>query len=372
MSDVWSALSENLAPSERVAQEWLSGLGQNRGTPVEVLVSLLDAGGDTSFLYRADLPAGVLDAAVVHPSKQVWGRAAESGRLSRAQWDRLLAATAGLPLHGVLAEMAEEHEDGRRRGARVGVDLAPSPEARPPATPAEIAALAETVPDITAGDRSYALWWVAALHDDPAAMRQLASSANLLIRRSVARAVHLPPDVVAQLAHDEDRVVRLFLSESCDDAPGDLLLDVWSWWSGSFSFPGRPRNHPNFPRDGLLRFADDPRARVRLLALDDPASGDDLVERFSRDPDSEVRGRAAEDPRLSPDSAVRLTQDTAGEVYHPARRNPALPPAYLVSLLLDERSALDAARNPALPVAVMHRMIASAAKGRGKGPHAPA
>ena len=369
MSDVWSALSDNLAPSERVAQKWLSGLGQNRAAPVEVLVSLFDAGGDTGFLYRADLPAGVLDAAVVHPSKQVWGRAAESGRLSRDQWDRLLAHTAGLRVHEVLAEMAEEQVGGPPPGPRVGVDRPPSPDSRPPATPAEIAALADTVPDITATHRSDALWWVAALHDDPAAMRQLASSAKLLIRRSVARAVHLPPDVVDLLAHDEDRVVRLFLSESCDDAPGDVLLDVWSWWPGSFSFLGRPRNHPNFPRDGLLRFADDPRPRIRLLALDDPASGDDLVERFSRDPDSEVRGRAAEDPRLSPDSAVRLTQDTAGEVYHRARRNPALPPAYLVSLLLDEGSALDAARNPALPVAVMHRMIAPAEQGRGKGPH---
>ncbi len=108
------------------------------------------------------------------------------------------------------------------------------------------------------------------------------------------------PDVVESPAHDEDRVVRLFLTESCDDAPADLLLDVWTWWPGSFSFPGRPRNHLNFPRDGLLRFADDPEPRLRLLALDDPASDADLVERFSRDPDGEVRRRAAEDPRLSP------------------------------------------------------------------------
>ncbi|WP_427918586.1 hypothetical protein [Streptomyces sp. cg40] len=369
MSDVWSALSEDLAPSERVAREWLSGLGQNRGAPVEVLVSLFDAGGDTSFLYRADLPAGVLDAAVVHPSKFVWGRAAESGRLSRDQWDRLLVAAAGLPRHRIVAEMAEEQLNSRPSG---GVYRAPSPESRPPAGPAEIAAMADTVPDITADSRSSTLRWVAALHEDPAAMRQLASSAKLLIRRSVARAAHLPPDVVDLLAHDEDRVVGLFLAESCDDAPADVLVDVWAWWSGSFSFPGRPRNHPNFPRDNLLRYADDPRPRVRLLALDDPASGDDLVERFSRDPDSEVRGRAAEDPRLSPDSAVRLTQDTAKAVYHPARRNPALPTEYLVSLLLDERSALDAARNPALPVTVMHRMIALAQDGRVKGPHAPA
>ncbi|MFG2776517.1 hypothetical protein ACGFY7_01490 [Streptomyces prunicolor] len=369
MNDVWSALFEGVRPNERVTNGWLTGLGLNKAAPVEVLVNLFDV-GEASFLYRTDLPTGVLDAAVAHPSRNVWGRAAESGKLSRGQWDRLLAATAGLPVHGLLAEMADEQDDYRRRGARIGVDRPPSPESRAPTTPAEIAAMADTVPDITANDRSYALWWVAALHDDAAAMRQLAPSAKLLIRRSVARAVHLPADVVDLLARDEDRVVRLFLTESCDDAPGDLLLDVWTWWPGSFSFPGRPRNHPNFPRDGLLRFADDPRPRMRLLALDDPASGDDLVERFSRDPDDEVRARAAQDPRLSPEAAARLTQDSATRVHHPARRNPALPPAFLVPLLLDERSAREAAQNPALPVAVMHRMITPA--GKEKGPHAPA
>jgi hypothetical protein len=35
----------------------------------------------------------------------------------------------------------------------------------------------------------------------------------------------------------------------------EVLLEVAAWWDGSLSFPGRPRNHPNFPRDGLLRFA---------------------------------------------------------------------------------------------------------------------
>ncbi|MFE5711817.1 hypothetical protein ACFQ7J_13505 [Streptomyces sp. NPDC056501] len=49
---------------------------------------------------------------------------------------------------------------------------------------------------------------------------------------------------VERLAHDEDRVVRLFLAESCDDAPADMLLEVWQWWNGSFSAPGRPRTHP--------------------------------------------------------------------------------------------------------------------------------
>ncbi|MFI0716492.1 hypothetical protein ACH4SK_39085 [Streptomyces inhibens] len=221
--------------------------------------------------------------------------------------------------------------------------------------------MASTVPEIVPDHRTYALWWVAALHDNSDAMRQLASSSNLWTRRSVARAAHLPQDVVDLLARDEDRVVRLFLAESCDDAPADLLLDVWTWWPGSFSFPGRPRNHPNFPRHGLLRFADDPQPRLRLLAPHDPASTGALVEQFSRDPDTSVRGRAAEDPRLSPASAVRLADDADPGVRRLARRHPALPPAFLVPLLLYERRAKDTAENPAIPAAIMRRMIAPAA-----------
>ncbi|MCW2933809.1 MAG: hypothetical protein JWM19_4771 [Actinomycetia bacterium] len=68
-------------------------------------------------------------------------------------------------------------------------------------------------------------------------MRQLARSPKLLVRRSVARAPRLPTDVAALLARDEDRVVRLFLAESCDDAPPERLLKVAGWWYG----PGLPK-----------------------------------------------------------------------------------------------------------------------------------
>ncbi|MFJ2091569.1 hypothetical protein ACIOEW_20195 [Streptomyces sp. NPDC087901] len=354
----WAALSEGSRPSEHTAQAWLRGLGSNRAAPAEVLVGLFDTGKTPSvyFLYRDDLPAGVLDAAAVHPARNIRISAAESGRLSPAQWSRLLAATAGSALRDALAELAAEQAPG----ARVGIEQAPDPASRPPSSPAEIAAMAAAVPDITADDRTYALWWVAALHSDADAMRRLVVSPNLRIRRSVARAPHLPPDVVDVLAHDEDRIVRLFLTESCEDAPADLLLEVWSWWPGSFSFPGRPRNHPNFPRHGLLRFAEDPDPRFRLLALDDPASSAALAERFSRDPDAQVRGSAAGDLRLSPESAVVLTGDDDPDVRRSAWRSPVLPPDVLVSLLLDEQSAEDAARNTAIPTAVMHRMIALA------------
>lgn len=368
--DPWAALTDGSEPSERTAQQWLHGLGFNRAAPAEVLVSLFDAGESpfVYFLYRDDLPAGVLDAAIVHPDRNIRALAAESGRLSSAQWGRLLAATPASARRDVLAELAAEQIAFRASGSRIGVSQAPDRTSRPPSSPAEIEAMAAAVRDIDTNDRSYAVWWIAALHADADAMRQLAVSPNLWIRRSVARSPRLPSDVVNLLAHDEDRIVRLFLTESCEDAPADLLLEVWRWWPGSLSFPGRPRNHPNFPRHALLRFADDPEPRMRLLALDDPASDTVLVERFSHDPDARVRGSAAADHRLSPESAVRLACDADETVRWTAWCNPVLPPAFLVSLILDEHSAQYAARNPAIPAAVMHRMVAlAAASSRAEG-----
>jgi hypothetical protein len=200
--------------------------------------------------------------------------------------------------------------------------------------------------------------WVAGLHDDPEAMRRLAHSVHPLIRRSVARAAHLPPDVVAHLGRDTDRTVQLFLAESCDDATSEVLLSVAAWWSGSLSHPDRPRSHPNFPRAGLLRFAEDPNPLLRRLALDDPKSDAALAERFVDDPHDLVRARAAVDPRLSASTLDRLLDEP--EQHSRAACNPGLPTARLVDLLCSARSARAAAANPRIPAAVMHRMLAEA------------
>ncbi|MFF7049872.1 PE-PGRS family protein [Streptomyces griseorubiginosus] len=210
--------------------------------------------------------------------------------------------------------------------------------------------------DFDPGVRYRPLDWVVALHDDPDAMRSLAASSHPLVRRSVARARHLPPEAVERLARDEDRVVQLLLAESCDDAPAEMLLRVWRWWDGSLTVPDRPRSHPNFPREDLLRYADDPSPRMRRLALDDPRSTADLVERFSRDPSEEVRHRAALDPRLPPVAAARLLEDPHEHVRDAAARHPRLP-ARLLTRLLRSGGVETAARNPALPVEVMRRMV---------------
>ncbi|SMF44627.1 hypothetical protein [Streptomyces sp. Amel2xC10] len=201
--------------------------------------------------------------------------------------------------------------------------------------------------------------WVKDLHDDPGALRRLAASAHPFVRSAVARVGRLPADVVELLARDEDRVVRLFLAESCEDAPAEMLLSVWRWWTGSFSHPDVPHGHPNFPRHDLLRYADDPSPRMRRLALDDPDSTAELVERFARDPADEVRRRAASDPRLSAASAVRLLSDPHQGVRYEAARHPRLPARTLAELLRDPESAQEAARHPGIPVAVMRRMAAA-------------
>ncbi|MEU3425355.1 PE-PGRS family protein [Streptomyces gardneri] len=262
---------------------------------------------------------------------------------------RTLAAHPRLPAAALAALLADENEPVRR-AASVHPEL--SEEQR-----------AECLPGLDLDGMRHDVPWVRDLHGDPEAMRRIAASCHPLLRGTVARARHLPPDVVERLARDEDRVVRLFLAESCDDTPADMLLEVWQWWNGSFSSPGRPRTHPNFPRAGLLPYATDPHPRLRQLALDDPESTPELVERFSRDEDGEVRLRAATDPRLSAASAVRLLDDGSAAVRHAAARHPALPARSLVRALRDRDLGRDAVMNPALPDSVMHWMIDTAAAG---------
>jgi len=354
----WSMLTSTSDVSRKVALSWLSGLGFNRAAPADVLLALLDA-DEPGLLWREDLPPEVLDAAVVHTARRVRATAAETGHLSQDQWERLIATSQSSRERELLTEFAAEHLATQRlsRGGR-GIGRAPHPGATPPTTPEQIAAAAAEVPDIDPDGQTTALWWIGALHHSAEAMRQLAASPKLLVRRSVARAAHLPEDVVALLARDEDRVVRLFLAESCDDAPPQMLLEVASWWDGSLSFPGRPRNHPNFPRDGVLRYATDPNPCLRALTLDDPAATSALVEELSLDPDRLVRMAAGADRRLSPDSLRRLTTDPDQAVRWRAWMNPSLPADALVRLLLDAHSAEYSAHNPLIPIPAMRHMIA--------------
>lgn len=353
--DPWGSFFHG-RPTKRLRRAWLEGLGFNHAAPRHVLLRLLDT-GVVGFLFRSDLPPVIVEAAIVHPDKRVLGTIVESRILTAEQWDRLLSSVADPGLREQLAVDAQHHAAARAYREHKAAGLAACTGTPPPTTHAEIARMAASVPDVDPEHVTHALDWVEVLHGDGDTMRQLATSTNLWIRRSVARAPRLPEDVADRLAHDQDRVVRLFLAESCDDAPAEMLLEVWTWWTGSLSFPGRPRNHPNFPRYNLLRFANDPDPRMRRLALDDPASTPALVAEFSRDADAEVRADVAKDPRLAPGDAARLIEDVDQRVRQAAQTHPSLPRHALVGLLLDERTAATAARNPAIHTPAMRHMI---------------
>ncbi|MFI9598550.1 HEAT repeat domain-containing protein [Streptomyces sp. NPDC052043] len=242
----------------------------------------------------------------------------------------------------LVAELGQDLDPAVRGTVSVRPDLTEEERAR---VPVEIDPKARCSP----------LPWVRALQDDEEAMRRCASSSHLLVRRSVACAKNLPPDVVERLARDEDWLVRLFLAENCAQAPAEVLLEMCRTWDGysAARFP----EHPNFPRKSTLQYADNPVAGMRRLALEDPGATADLVERFSRDPDRGVRRRALRDPRLTPASVIRLLDDPDWTIREAAARDPRLTTRTLTSLLHDATTAMSAAANPAIPEHVMHHLL---------------
>ncbi|MET8137278.1 hypothetical protein ABZV24_36140 [Streptomyces sp. NPDC005251] len=184
--------------------------------------------------------------------------------------------------------------------------------------------------DVPNGYHTPPLWIVERGHQ-PQIARRAAASGHVLLRRSIAMQKHLPADVVDRLSEDEDFFVKLTLCQSCQEAPHALVLEMYAHWHGlKWSFL---RSHPNFAEPGLARFADHPNPRLRRAALDDPEAGPELVLRLIDDP----------------------------EVGCWALRDPRLPSEELHQRLGVPGSARDAAANPALPPATMHRLLDLAA-----------
>ncbi|MFE9097980.1 PE-PGRS family protein [Streptomyces sp. NPDC007264] len=301
--------------------------------------------------YHCSAPLSAADFAEL-PSDGARERAARTCLLSRELAEDLVhgtetvlrSATAQNPNldTDLVALLGQDPEPNVRRPVSVRPDL----------TEAERSRIAVEF-DPTA--RCNPLRWVRDLEDDEEAMRRCATSAHVMLRRSAACAKNLPPDVVDLLAHDEDWVVRLFLAEHCAQAPADVLLEMAQSWNGYSA--ARMIEHPNFPRQGTLRYADDPNPRTREFALLDPKSTAELVERFSRDADSGIRWLALRDQRLSAASVIRMLDDPYHGIRDEAAADPRLPTRVLAALLHDTATAASAAANPAIPEAVMHHLL---------------
>ncbi|MFJ1753364.1 hypothetical protein [Kitasatospora sp. NPDC088134] len=173
--------------------------------------------------------------------------------------------------------------------------------------------------------------WVAERAGDPAELLRLARSSHPWIRRAVALSERLPAEAVVLLAADGEPSVRLALAEHCADAPGELLRSVYLELLGPASLLDRP----GFGAPGLADLADRPEPALRLAALRDPEAPPEVLAALARDADPVVARAAAGDPRL--------------------------PLEVLLDLLERGAHPVEAAANPALPVAFMHRLLDLAA-----------
>ncbi|MFF4368059.1 hypothetical protein [Streptomyces sp. NPDC001594] len=73
------------------------------------------------------------------------------------------------------------------------------------------------------------------------------------------------------------------------------------------------RDLVTFPPETLRRFATDPDAWIRVLALRDPELPAELLERLAVDPEESVRCAAAGHPRVPVGALGRLLGDPARE-----------------------------------------------------------
>ncbi|GAA2278960.1 MULTISPECIES: hypothetical protein [Kitasatospora] len=141
-----------------------------------------------------------------------------------------------------------------------------------------------------------------------AAWQRLDNDLDVSVRRAAAHRPDTPPEVLLRLirAHGERSHVR------------PLLVD-----------------HPNFPRQELRGFVDEPDPRVRLLALEDPELPDAELRRIGDCTESFLRAGVARHPNVSADLLERLLADPEPTGAEDAAANPVLPRARMDGIITE-------------------------------------
>ncbi|MFE4633222.1 AAA family ATPase [Streptomyces sp. NPDC056773] len=160
--------------------------------------------------------------------------------------------------------------------------------------------------------------WVAA---DPV---PYAASPYTGLRLAAARSERLPAELVRRMLDDEDPTIRMTALHRTPDADLATAEDI-ERRCGQPKFRGRSADHFTFPPEALRRFAADPDAGMRVLALRDPDVPAALLERLAADGDHTVRRTVAEDSRTAPGTLLRLLGDDSEYVAAPAAASPNLP-----------------------------------------------
>lgn len=148
---------------------------------------------------------------------------------------------------------------------------------------------------------------LASCHDLPEqAWRRLDNDPELEVRRTAARRPHAPPQVLEKLVRSH----------------GDV-------------FHARPllSDHPNFPRETLRTFVDEPAPKVRYVALQDPGLPVAALQQLAAAAESFLRRGVARHPNTTQALLQTLLFDPDPQVADDAAANPALQPTQMYRIL---------------------------------------
>jgi hypothetical protein len=153
---------------------------------------------------------------------------------------------------------------------------------------------------------------------------------HTVFRGILATSRDLPEDAWKRLDDDADLGVRR-AAAGRPDTPADVLERLVR--DGGELFHLRPLliEHPNFPRDRLAAFADDPDPRIQRVALEDPDLAAEILERLADTP--ALRRRIAAHPNITAALLDRLLTDPDPYVVDEAAANPRLKPSRMDQLL---------------------------------------
>lgn len=145
-----------------------------------------------------------------------------------------------------------------------------------------------------------------------------------VFRRALAWHEDLPADAIDRLQADSDCEVQRRMAKR-PDAPGDFVARVLRECGDNPKFGPRLADHLNLDQSAFGSDAENPDARLRILACRDPLLPVTQVVRLSRDADRSVRMAVASHPRLPIENLLQLLKDSDPYVVEAAAASPNLP-----------------------------------------------